>query len=151
VKDASVIIVPKLPNCTPAQQQALTGNADSTSTTTTPPICNPGKDLLPVAVAKLTQVFNAIGTNLPPAWRLSDTIQRAAATASQRPNGPPPVSFADLNRVRGWIWLDSRLVALIFLIPIGLFAIIMMVTIRSAKSLFRWLGWGLIASGLIAL
>src|SRR5260221_5871106 len=56
-----------------------------------------------------------------------------------------------MARLRGFLWLDSRLVVLLFLVPILLFSLIIIITIRSAKSLFRWLGWGLILSGLITL
>src|SRR5579859_876583 len=128
VSSVSQIIVPKLPTCTSDQQQAFKATSDSTAPTSAPPICNPGKELQPVAETKLSQIFNSIGANLPPVWRLSDALQRAAASAQRGPNAPPPP--VDMNRVRAFIWLDNRFVALLFLIPLGLFAIIMMVTIR---------------------
>jgi hypothetical protein len=45
----------------------------------------------------------------------------------------------------------SRLTVLLFLIPLGLLSLIVLIGIRSGKQFFRWTGWGLIVSGILAL
>ena len=70
---------------------------------------------------------------------------------SQSLHGPGQMKPFALEQARAIIWLQSRLMVTLFLIPIALLCLIVIVTIRSGKEFFRWLGWALILSGFVSL
>lgn len=143
---AAQIIIPKLQACTASQEQALSANVPI-SDVSTMPLCNPESAAnRKTAVDDLTQIFKLLGQKLPDYWKLGDQIRTFTAGTPHQ-----GLNEYDLIRFRASLWLGNQFVILLFLIPVALFALIIIVTIRSSKEFFRWLGWVLILSGLITL
>ncbi|MEP7287613.1 MAG: hypothetical protein ABI947_17810 [Chloroflexota bacterium] len=151
------IIVPKLPNCTADQERLITAGTFTEGDKAAPLLCNPESDTNRKLIEdNLTTHLITLGEAMPDTWRLIDQLQpqaRTAASAVPTDSRTPRTRLTEfeLARFRGFLWLDSRLIVLLFLVPLGLFALIIMVTIRSRKQFFQWLGWGLILSGIITL
>ena len=58
---------------------------------------------------------------------------------------------AELDRFRASVRLWQRLLILVFLIPASLLALVVIVSVRSSKMFFRWMGWPLIIGSLFTL
>jgi hypothetical protein len=149
-------IVPKLQPCSATDEAALAKGA-ATAEGELPILCKPGTDTLQKqVVTNLTNIFLVIGNQIPNEWRLIEHLKSSSGpsiTYTDEEGNQVKRKFtdADLNRFRALAWLDSRLIVLLFLIPIALFAFVIMIAIRSSKQFFRWLGWGLILSGILTL
>jgi hypothetical protein len=145
-RSAAEAIVPKLPDCSSNQESSL-ASTTSAGAAAKVPICNPQDSNLDKVVSEhLTNTFMALGTSLPDHWDLGEQLRRAETGSS----GARFTEF-DMVRIRSAIWVQSRLTVLLFLIPLALLSLIVIVTIRSGKSFFRWTGWALIGSGLLTL
>jgi hypothetical protein len=144
-QSAAADIFPKLPNCNADQEKELTNLSAQAAGRI--PICNSqDSNLDKVVTDHLTNTFIALGTSLPDRWDLAEQIHKGETGS----NDARFTEF-DLVRVRSGIWVQSRLTILLFLIPLALLSLIVIVAIRSGKSFFRWTGWALIGSGLLAL
>src|SRR6266849_2723676 len=122
-RSAAQIIIPKLPSCTAAQEQQLSANTPIDDTSK-PPLCNPeSADNRKIAVDDLTAIFNLLGQQLPDAWKLSDQIRKFTAGTPHQ-----GLNEFDLTRFRASLWLANQFVILLFLIPVALFALIIIVT-----------------------
>jgi hypothetical protein len=145
-RSATDDIFPKLPACTAEQESTLTGITPANAPGRVP-LCNSqDSNLDKVVTDHLTATFNALGTSLPDRWDLAEQIRKADIGSSDS-----RFTEFDMVRVRSAIWVQSRLTLLLFLIPLALLSIIVIVAVRSGKSFFRWTGWTLIGSGLLAL
>jgi hypothetical protein len=146
----AAIIVPGAPPCKADQTRAILAslkNGDPGRWTTEDfnqyPVCNPANtELHQRSINVIAAALVKIGQALPDRWDLGQELSKA------KPNQINPEA---LTQFRALVWLISRLVILLFLIPIGLFSAITMITIRSGKSLARWIGGLLILSGLLTL
>jgi hypothetical protein len=93
---------------------------------------------------------------LPDSWKLSDELN---AIESNRPNAnnKTPAGHSDqidisiLAQTRVDVWLQARLMVLLFLVPIAVMCLIVIVIVRATKTFFRWLSWALILSGFVSL
>ena len=100
-----------------------------------------------------------IGNVLPDSWKLSDELANITPidpgssndNVSIRPPRPNQMDNSSLAHARVDIWLQARLMVLLFLIPIALICLIVIVIVRSSKTFFRWLSWALILSGFVSL
>lgn len=147
---AASLIVPNLPPCTSEQETLLSGGALKTEDRAKV-LCKPATEQQrSVVVSGMSDVLNTFGQNMPESWQLADHLREAPIEIDSATGKPVPPEI-QMNRMRSLIWLDSQLVLLGFLVPIGLFALVIIVAVRSSKQFFRWLGWGLILSGIITL
>jgi hypothetical protein len=111
------------------------------------PACNPQNDnLRRYSSDVVSNALVEIAKTLPSNWNLLQQLRQA-----ETQGGPADIGTLELARFRAGIWLVSRLTALLLLIPVALLALIVVVTIRSFRTLFRWTGWIVIISGLIAM
>ncbi len=60
-------------------------------------------------------------------------------------------SQSELNSMRSSIRLWQKTIYLAYLIPAAFMSLVVIVTVRSSKSFFRWMGWPLIIGSLFAL
>jgi hypothetical protein len=162
VQQAVTTMVSRIRPCTAEQTQQLR-DFTVTSSFQQFPVCQPSDEALrKKEIEGLVVAFELIGTKLPDQWSLSQEfrlqIEREGSitppNADIQREPPPEVKAAlgmGLNQFRGWTTLQSRLLSLLFLIPIALLFMIVIVTIRSVKSFFRWIGWALVVSGIISL
>jgi len=112
------------------------------------PVCNPTDDKVrETAKAQWLIAFNLMSQHLPAYWDMMDALNNP----STAPNPDNRLTPVQLEQSRSSIWLLERLRVNLFLIPIGLMCLIVIVTIRSGKGFFRWLGWALILSGFFSL
>lgn len=141
------IAITRLPACTVDEETKLKAAIAQESLKGTT-LCNPSADDLRQGVVNaLGSSLMSLGDKLPERWDLVDQLRKAAESGSR---GQRFTEF-DLAQFRAWVWLQSRLSVLLFLIPLALLSIIVIVTVRSGKEFFRWTGWVLILSGLITL
>jgi hypothetical protein len=148
-RTAAAIIVPSAPPCKVDQTLAILAslkNGDFGQWTTGDfnryPVCYPSNtQLCQRSINVVAAALVRIGQTLPDRWDMGQELSKAP---------PDQIGPTDLIHFRALVWLFNRLVILLFLIPIGLFAVIILITIRSGKSFVRWLGGLLILSGLLA-
>lgn len=148
----NIITQGDLPPCTAVQSASFRTFGDTDGFDKFP-ICNPGApvqgqpDLRPLLQSQLATGLALIAAQVPEQWTLAEELNKVSV-------GPHAAGQLDpfvLEQVRAGIWLQSRLMVTLFLIPIALLCLIVIVTIRSGKSFFRWLGWALILSGFVSL
>lgn len=137
-------VMATLPPCTAEQLLAFTGDL-LTGETAIIPACRPPEVLeeLAIASAKVT-VEGMLGRMLPD--RLSLKQPLGAAT----PAGGSLPFMQGLERALGWLRLGKRIAEISIVLPLVLLAIIALLTARSARLALRWLGWPLLAAGLLS-
>lgn len=162
VRDQLRTVIDREPPCNPDQAQKLAAfKLDSTSFAELP-ICRPeSAALIEKEQAALVSALGIIAAQLPNDWSLAEEINRQVNDAPPQPPSlvpgqqPPPVARSiragQIDQVRAGIRLQSRLLVLLFLIPVAFLCVIIIVTIRSVKAFFRWTGWVLVVSGIISL
>jgi hypothetical protein len=149
VQSAMAIIVPKMPACTGEQiQNDRNAKADKAADTMKNfLICNPELDKdQQFMIDTLTQLILTFSANIPPYIDFQEEFFKSVGTPAVQQR-----AITQFNIVRDQIIVAQRLILLLFLVPLGLFSIIIILTIRSAKAFFRWVGWGLMLSGIITL
>jgi hypothetical protein len=151
--EAATIMVSALRPCT-TDELALIEAAPTNSETISFealagfPLCKPNDGPL---LEKSRQVFslalNTIAQNLPQSWDFQGppgaSIEGNAEVARQ--------GLRNLEDIRTVLWVAARLSWLAALIPLAILATIVMLTIRSKRELFRWLGSLLLTGGIISL
>ncbi|HEX3053894.1 MAG TPA: hypothetical protein VHP83_24780 [Aggregatilineaceae bacterium] len=73
-----------------------------------------------------------------------------AAEAHLAP-GEHPFSQSELSSMRSSVRLWQKTIYLAYLVPAAFMSLVVIVTVRSSKSFFRWMGWPLIIGSLFAL
>lgn len=154
--DAVRRIAATLPACTPPEERqfALCSAARIEGEC---PYCRPQVPRLVTALenklsaARLTaaQELAARGDIDVVAEVESHTQQAAKDQGDELPDDA--FSQTDLSRFRSTVRLWQRLLVLVFLIPAAILSLIVIVTVRSAKSFFRWMGWPLVLGSLLTL
>lgn len=125
------------------------------------PLCLPTDPATLANLKKQLSVgFSSYSIVLPDSWKLLDELSNlpepvapgstSGSSAARLPR-PAQLNTGSLSRTRVDIWLQTRLMVLLFLIPIALMCLIVIVIIRSTKHFFRWLSWALILSGFVSL
>ncbi|MHB8625826.1 MAG: hypothetical protein ACYDEO_06435 [Aggregatilineales bacterium] len=147
---AALKVIPaNLPRCTADQIKRLQAFGDTDGFDKLP-ICDPGQaDLRTMLETQLAAGLALIDKQLPDQWTLAEELNTIDVHPGIR--GPGHMDPFVLEQARAGIWLQSRLMVTLFLIPIALLCLIVIVTIRSGKGFFRWLGWALILSGFVSL
>jgi len=146
VRTAVDIIVPKMPACTLDQlQQARKANPSKPDGMAGFLICNPESEAdQTMMIDKITTLIAAAGTSIP------DHIDFQEEFFKANPTTPEQLKVeTQFNMFRSQIALMNRLLLLLFLVPLGLFSLIIILTIRSSKAFFRWIGWACILSGIL--
>ena len=133
-----------LPPCT-AEQLLDFGGDLLTGQTAMIPACRPPEALQEAAIAsaKVT-VEGMLGTMLPDELNLANPFGAATPGAGALP------FMQGLERALSWLRLAKRIAELSALLPLVLLAIIALLTARSARLALRWLGWPLLAAGLLS-
>lgn len=151
-----------MPPCSPEMTQQLQNFTESSNFDDFP-ICRPDTDdLIEKERTGLTTALGLIAAKLPENWSLADELHQLtedeipAPVATNKGNGANSnftmrINQGEMDQFRASIRLQSRLLLLLFLIPIALLCVLIMVNIRSLKAFFRWIGWALVISGLISL
>jgi len=101
-----------------------------------------------VWVTDFIQGLSLISKTLPDQWAFAD---EANALNLSRPFQGGRFTPTQLLTIRAGIWLQQRLLAILFLLPIGLLCLIVILVIRTTKQLFRWAGWALVIGGIVSL
>lgn len=143
-----------MPPCTPEMNQQLAKFTD-TSSFKDFPVCQPNDaTLLETERTGLITALSLIAKQLPDTWSFADEMSEIADTPPQPPAAGDfthRINRLETENFRAFIRLESRLLMLLFLIPIALLCVLIMVHIRSLKAFFRWIGWALVISGIISL
>jgi hypothetical protein len=146
------------PPCNDAMLQELTDFTDATSFDKFP-VCKPNTDALTQKeLGGMMTAFGLIAQKLPESWFLADELTDMPPAAPTNPaTGAATINVTrrldqfELDQMRAYVRLQSRLLVLLFLIPIALLCVLIMVRIRSLKGFFRWIGWALVISGIVSL
>ena len=145
VLSAVDLLISKMPPCSQSQTKQLSNLDPSVPNGMDNfQLCSPEQgDLKAQVETKVTMVITTAAAQTP---AFIDFQQELAKS-----NTSPQQTQADFDHVRASIGLGNRLVFLLLLVPLALMSLIIILTVRSTKALFRWFGWALILSGLIML
>jgi cytochrome bd-type quinol oxidase subunit 1 len=151
-------ILKNFPTCRPSEEDQLKAFGDNDGFDKLfNPLCAPKDPTVFAGLQKqLTAGLASFSTVLPDSWKLSDELN---AIESNRPNAnnKTPAGHSDqidisiLAQTRVDVWLQARLMVLLFLVPIAVMCLIVIVIVRATKTFFRWLSWALILSGFVSL
>lgn len=135
-------VVGRWPDCSPEQEVAIQAFLTSVvSGSNSLPACQPrDSELRERLIEKINTSMAFIGDEIPEV--LPEEERLAELTEQER---------AEWLNLKLALRVFNRIAYLIFLVPLILILLIEIITVRSFKSLFIWLGWGLLPAGLIAL
>lgn len=143
-KSVANIMIPRMPVCTKEQTQAIK-DFGPTGDPTKLPLCDPSKkELRDNMTTGFTEVLAAVSDKIPAQWTLAEQIKLVDPGINGR-----GLTERQLDQFRAQIWVFQRLIAVLFLIPLGLMSLIVILVVRSGKQFFRWVGWGLVATGIL--
>jgi len=142
-----------LPICTAQEEQRFEAFVNGSQVEF--PYCRPQQDKHRAElVDMLTRAKDRVASELP---NELDLLEKMSSSTHQ-PNAAPgqhlptkTYSRAELNEFRAWVRLWQRLLILVFLVPAAILSLIVIFSVRSAKSFFRWMGWPLLIGGLFTL
>ncbi len=137
-------VMATLPPCSAEQLLAFGGDLFSGETAMIP-ACQPPEAFqeLAIASAKVT-IEGMLGHMLPDQLSLAQPFGAAGPGARSLP------FMQSLEQVLAWLRLAKRIAELSILLPLVLLAIIALLTARTARLALRWLGWPLLAAGLLS-
>ncbi len=151
MSDAMTSLVTRLPRCQTDQITAITDFKETDSFARLTPCNPPGDTEKNTMKAAFTSALLIVSKQLPDQWNLLDDIINGQPTTPINSPDNNHVDLFKLNQFRSAVVLQGRLLTLLFLIPVALMCLIVIVTIRSFKALFRWLGVSLVVSGFFSL
>jgi hypothetical protein len=158
--------VGRLQPCTVAQSLSLATFDPAAGNFEEFPVCQPAANAgIDREVTGLSRALTIVAAALPDQWQIGDEIRLGIADGTvPAPSGTATTASAtnnqaannrysnfQLDQMRAGLRLQSRLLVLLFLVPIGLLFLIVIVAIRSLKGFLRWLGWSLVVSGIVSL
>jgi hypothetical protein len=151
--DAIRQIEEALPPCTPDQEQQFQQFVDHEPEVEFP-YCRPmDAALREKLTVMLTVAKNNVAQDLSAELNLVDEMEQVAREEAIKHGDPAPSTStrAERNQARASIRLWQHLLVLVFLIPAALLSMIVIVTVRSSKSFFRWMGGSVIIASLLTL
>ncbi len=136
-------VMATLPPCT-AEQLLSFGGDLLTGQTAMIPACRPPEALQEVAIASAKVTMEGmLGHMLPDQMSLTQPFGAAGPGAGSLP------FMQGLEQALSWLRLAKRIAELSILLPLVLLAVIALLTARTARLALRWLGWPLLAAGLL--
>jgi hypothetical protein len=148
-------IVEQLPPCSEAENAQLYWYMTSQYHATFP-YCQPqNPDLRADMTLRLVASKDRILAELPEQLDLLEHLDSTPGpdsddvSGAQSPTGG--YTRAELNDFRAFIRLWQRVIITIFLIPTSLLSMIVIVTVRSGKSFFRWMGCPIMLGSIVTL
>jgi hypothetical protein len=137
-------VMATLPPCT-AEQLLTFGGDLLTGQTAIIPACRPPEALQEMAIASAKVTMEGmLGRMLPDQLNLMQPLGATTAGGGALP------FMQGLERALSWLRLAKRIAELSAILPLVLLAIIALLTARSARLALRWLGWPLLAAGLLS-
>lgn len=140
-------IAEALPPCTPPETRQLEQFINGQPVQF--PYCQPQPGETRVALQQILNDARRDAVNdLPPDINVIQEMEQAS-----REHIPEEDVYTrgELDQFRAGVRLWRRLLPLSLLIPAALLSLVVIVTIRSSKAFFRWMGWTLMVSSLLAL
>lgn len=138
-------VLPTLLSCSAAQEQKISDSMNNPIPAGLP-LCYPSKaNTRTTMTGYLAAQLTALATQLPARLDLTVQLRRAEIGSTGQ-----HLSDFDIEQAQSVAALTLRLLGLLLLLPVALLCLIVMVSIRSWKSFFRWTAWILVVSSLIA-
>ncbi|NDJ76408.1 MAG: hypothetical protein GYB65_09125 [Chloroflexi bacterium] len=144
-----------MPSCTSSQEQQYEAYVDDPTRTTVFPYCLPADPELQGDLGnRLNDARDRVVTELPDELDIIEEMENQTRKFAESEGEEIPedtFSQAELSQFRSSVRLWRRLLVLVFLIPASLLSMVVIVTVRSSKMFFRWMGWPLVIGSLFTL
>jgi hypothetical protein len=154
-ENAMQMIGAALPECASEEEQQFQQYLDEQEGVVFP-YCRPTDPDLVIALGGILDTLRTdTAEQIPEQFDILEEMRQAvredANTPDEKQRAEKAFSDTELNRFRSGITLYKRLLPLTLMIPLVLLSLIVIVTIRSSKSFFRWMGGLLVIGSLFTL